>query len=438
MDGSCSSSDAGDLVADGTNFGDDNVFVRDVTGDTTTLVSVDQTGTADSNGGFNLGGISADGRFVVFMSDANNGVSDVFVRDLLSHTTVLVSAKANGAGTDSGTGFSFGGVLSADGGTIVFVSSAADLVPADNNGARDVFAAHLQVESTVVLTGAPQRPSISINDVTVAEGDSGTVNVTFTVSLSAASSQPVTVCFATALGTATAPADYVAIPTTTLTFNSGETSKLITVAVKGDTLDENDETFVVQLSNPNGALLADAQGLGTILDDDIAGSYLGSNSRPVNIVIDNILPGPTVALLERYGYHAQPTTLVLTFSKPLDFASAQNLDNYRIVPLGRWRKHHGRPIAVRAAVYVPVAQTVTLWPVARLNVHRSYQLTVNGTTSGGLTDAADTRLGAVGQTKPGVNYVAVIKWRTLAGSEFARRSRFHTWGQRFRMPAHWL
>ena len=62
------------------------------------------------------------------------------------------------------------------------------------------------------------------------------------------------------------------MPTTTLTFNPGETSKPITVAVKGDTLDENDETFFVQLSNPNGATLADAQGLGTILDDDTAGS----------------------------------------------------------------------------------------------------------------------------------------------------------------------
>ena len=59
---------------------------------------------------------------------------------------------------------------------------------------------------------------------------------------------------------------------TTLTFNPGETSKPITVAVKGDTLDENDETFFVQLSNPNGAMLADAQGLGTILDDDTAGT----------------------------------------------------------------------------------------------------------------------------------------------------------------------
>ena len=128
----------------------------------------------------------------------SNGLQDVFLRDLLTQTTTLVSA--NGAGTDSGKGDSFDGLLSADGSTIVFVSLAADLVPADTNGVRDVFAAHLQAQSTVVLIAAPQLPSLSINDVTVTEGNSGTVNATFTVSLSAASSQPVTVSFATADG----------------------------------------------------------------------------------------------------------------------------------------------------------------------------------------------------------------------------------------------
>ena len=115
-------------------------------------------------------------------------------------------------------------------------------------------------------------PSISIGDVTVTEGNSGTVNATFIVTLSDAIDRTVTVDFATADGTATAPADYIAIPTTTLTFNPGEKSKPITVAVKGDTLDESDETFFVQLSNPNDATLAVARGLGTILDDDTAGT----------------------------------------------------------------------------------------------------------------------------------------------------------------------
>src|SRR5205814_3929159 len=111
-------------------------------------------------------------------------------------------------------------------------------------------------------------PSLSINDVTVSEGNSGTTNANFTVTLSTASSKTVTVNYATADGTATAPANYVAIPTTTLTFNPGQTAKTITVPVNGDIVDETDETFAVNLSNPTNATLSTVTGTGTIIDDD--------------------------------------------------------------------------------------------------------------------------------------------------------------------------
>src|SRR5439155_12846542 len=111
------------------------------------------------------------------------------------------------------------------------------------------------------------RPSLSIDNSTVTEGDSGTTNATFTVSLSAASSETVTVNFTTANGSATAPADY-ATQSGTLTFSPGDTSKQILVQVNGDTADEADETFFVNLSNPTNASIADNQGLGTIIDDD--------------------------------------------------------------------------------------------------------------------------------------------------------------------------
>src|SRR5207247_2408934 len=111
-------------------------------------------------------------------------------------------------------------------------------------------------------------PSLSINNVTVTEGDSGTTNANFTVTLSPASGRAVTVNYATADGTATAPSDYVAIPTTALTFNPSETTKTITVAVNGDIVDEPNETFTVNLFNPTNATLAGATGTGTIIDDD--------------------------------------------------------------------------------------------------------------------------------------------------------------------------
>jgi Calx-beta domain len=109
---------------------------------------------------------------------------------------------------------------------------------------------------------------ISINDVTMAEGDAGQSAFQFTVSLDAAQSAPVTVDFATADGTASAPRDYAA-SSGTLTFAPGETAKTVTVQVNGDTRKEPNETFNVNLANATGnATIADAQAVGTIVDDD--------------------------------------------------------------------------------------------------------------------------------------------------------------------------
>jgi uncharacterized repeat protein (TIGR01451 family) len=88
------------------------------------------------------------------------------------------------------------------------------------------------------------------------------------VTMAPAASLPITVQYSTANNTATAGSDYVSIPLTTLTFNPGETSKTITVTINGDIDDEPNETFFVNLSNASGATISDAQGVGTIVDDD--------------------------------------------------------------------------------------------------------------------------------------------------------------------------
>jgi Ca2+-binding RTX toxin-like protein len=114
---------------------------------------------------------------------------------------------------------------------------------------------------------ATTSPTISIADTSVAEGDSGTTTATFTVTLSAASSDTVTVDWATANGTATSPADYEAA-SGTVTFAPTDTTETISVTVNGDTSDEVSETFQVNLSNPGGATISDGQATGTITDDD--------------------------------------------------------------------------------------------------------------------------------------------------------------------------
>ena len=111
------------------------------------------------------------------------------------------------------------------------------------------------------------HPNMSITDVSVTEGHVGTQNVTFTVTLSRPGALVATVTFATAGASATIGTDFVAT-SGILTFGVGQTSKTITVAVKGDLLNEADETFHVNLSGAVNAILVDAQGTGTIRNDD--------------------------------------------------------------------------------------------------------------------------------------------------------------------------
>lgn len=113
----------------------------------------------------------------------------------------------------------------------------------------------------------PVLPTINIDDVHVLEGKTGTTPATFTVSLSQATTGTVLVNFITANGTAIAGDDYI-FASGSLKFNPGETSKTITVAVKGDRKREADETFAVSLSAADGATIFDGKGAGTIHNDD--------------------------------------------------------------------------------------------------------------------------------------------------------------------------
>jgi hypothetical protein len=118
-------------------------------------------------------------------------------------------------------------------------------------------------------------PTISIDDVRVQEGAPGDKpRATFTVRLSSASGRDVTVRYGTADGTATAPADYTAA-SGTLTLPAGSASGVVSVVVRGDAIDEPDETFFVNLSQPVGATIFDAHAIGTIVDDDEGGPAPG-------------------------------------------------------------------------------------------------------------------------------------------------------------------
>src|SRR6185369_10886089 len=129
-------------------------------------------------------------------------------------------------------------------------------------------------------------PSLTINDVSQAEGNSGTTNFTFTVTLSAASGQTVTVNYATSNGTATSGADYESA-SGLLTFAPGETTRQVIVAVNGDTTFESNETFFVNLSTAVNASISKVKGTGTITNDDAAQSGSLQFSSPTYSAAEN-------------------------------------------------------------------------------------------------------------------------------------------------------
>jgi uncharacterized repeat protein (TIGR01451 family) len=124
---------------------------------------------------------------------------------------------------------------------------------------------------------------------------------------------------------------------------------------------------------------------------------------------------PAVTSLQRFGYHAQPTLFVLTFSSALDPARAQNVHNYTLAPIGPHGRL-GKQIRIVSAVYNPATQTVTLHPAIRVYLFQSYRLVVNGMAPDGLSSPSGTLLDGAGNGKPGSNYVKVFGRSILAGA----------------------
>jgi hypothetical protein len=237
-------------------------------------------------------------------------------------------------------------------------------------------------------------PALSVSDVTVTEGNNGTVNAIFTVSLSAVSGQDVTFDYATANGTATAGQDYAAA-SGMLTIPAGQPGTTTTVVVNGDTLVEGNERFFVNLSNPINATISDGQGVGTIISD---------------CDLDN--SGPTIHQPVRV-LHARKTgkvtALVLTFSEPLDPGRAQTLTNYLLQVPRKGRKGKLRPLALVSALYDSTKLTVTLIPARPIAKGQRAVLTVRGTAPDGVADRCGNLLDGNGDGLPGGTFT--IKWK---------------------------
>ena len=137
-------------------------------------------------------------------------------------------------------------------------------------------------DAVTSIAGPTATAALVISDVSLNEENTGSSSATFIVSMFAASNERVTVNYATADGTATVGSDYVA-SSGSVSFAAGETVKAITVMISGDTVVEGNETFFVNLSGATNATLTDAQGLGTIVDDDNPTSGIQFSGASYNI-----------------------------------------------------------------------------------------------------------------------------------------------------------
>ena len=193
-----------------------------------------------------------------------------------SNVTIPISIGGSVGSSDYTTGGLSGGRLTIPAGSqsrTFTVSSTNDTLDENTETVTvsmgtptNAYLGHDSSHSFTIADNDP-RPNFSINDVSVTEGDSGTKNATFTVTLSAASGLTTRVSYATANHTAVAGSDFNSV-SGTLTFPPGDRTKTITVPVRGDVLDEINEQFYVNLSGASNAGISDTRGVGTINDND--------------------------------------------------------------------------------------------------------------------------------------------------------------------------
>ncbi|HEX8027228.1 MAG TPA: Calx-beta domain-containing protein, partial [Vicinamibacterales bacterium] len=246
------------------------------------VIEVDQ-GIANPTVGFQ-GSNAADVAGLIFYMDATNRQNVTFsanLRDLdasadASTQKVVLQYRIG----NSGNWTNLASVADASDVGATKVTAISGVLPAAANGQSQIQIRIMTgnasgndeligVDDIVISsTGLNTPGSFSVGDASVAEGDAGTVDLTFTITRDGGSTGAVSVNYATADISALAGSDYVA-KSGTLSFANGETSKTVTITVNADLLAESHETFALNLSGATGgATITDAQATGTIFDDD--------------------------------------------------------------------------------------------------------------------------------------------------------------------------
>jgi hypothetical protein len=339
---------------------DENFFVNLSSPSNVTIARAQAVGTIVNDEGIPPASVSD---VTVTEGNAGNSVATVTVTLESEAVQTVTIAYA----TASGTATVADGDYLAASGTLTFpvgvlsqsfdVTILGDVIDEPNetfvvNLSAPVNATLGDAQATVTITDDEPTPSLSISDVTIVEGTAGegpqTVAAQFTVTLSGASSSTVTASYATANGTATSGADYVAA-SGIVSFSPGSPlAQTLTVTVESDARDEIDETLTVNLTAPANATLGDGQGTATITDDD---------------------PEPVISIGDVTLTEGNAGTKVFGFTLNLSLASGKTVTvGYSTANIS----------AAAGSDYVAASGTATFAPGASSTV---VNITVNGDTA---------------------------------------------------------
>jgi Bacterial Ig-like domain (group 3)/Beta-propeller repeat len=361
-----------------------------------------------------------------FAVSSSNPVDETIDAPALTATTTALTASPTSAGLGQPVTF-----------TAIVASSAQALATGDATFTLDGVA---QAPSALSIVNGQDAATLTLDALTtgnhvvtaVYDGDG---------SFAASSSNAVNV-------TINAPVPTPTTTTLTASPTSADLGQPVTftaiVASSGESLATGGVTFSI-----DGAAQS-ARGLSVINGRDVAtltlnslvqgahvvtaayggsAAFLASASGPASLLITGpAVPadGPLVMNLQRFGYHAQPTVVVLTFSEDLDPTTAGNAANYKIVPVGPHGKF-GHSIAIARVDYNPAAWTVTLHPTQRLNVHKRFELIVDGTSRHAVVDLALHALDGGNTGKTGSDYHGAIDWAAIAGPSLPGKQYAKAW-----------
>ncbi len=350
----------------------------------------------------------------VYSGDANfatsSGTTVQAITQAGTTTSLAASPSTSTAGqtvTFTATVTSAAGSTGTPTGTVTFEEGTSVLgtAPLGADGAATFSTATLAVGSHTITAVYSGDANFATSSGTTVQAitQAGT-----TTSLAASPSTSTAGQTVTFTATVTSAAGSTGTPTGSVTFEEG------TTVLGTARLDDGVATFAIStLAVGSHSIAAVYSG-----DADFA-TAIGVTTETVNAPTPPpaTSAGPRLIGVQRFGFHAMPTTVVLTFDQPLDPGSAEDVRNYVILDPS------GHRIRINRAVLDPTRLTVTLHPAQRISIHHPYQLIVNGAGPGAVSNMSGQLLDSVDAGQPGSSDHVVLTWRQLVLGDVSRAFR---------------